>query len=405
MKLAGIAPRRSLPLRIRLAPGPALAFALAATPAGCDLSAVAWEPRRVPQDMPAQLVATGRWHSCVLYRNRNLGCWGENGSGQLGVPGSEALPRPLGVLLSADPVGVAAGAHHSCAALTDGAVQCWGTNHEGFLGVAAPDCATDPAACRVAPSVVPSVTGAVAVAASGEFARSAADAVGFSCAIQAADVVLCWGDNRHGQLGRGSSEPFHGNAARVVNGESFALRQVVKVAAGNTHACAVDATGAVSCWGNMWTENIASASERVAAERLPGTSGAVDVAAGESHACAALSSGQVACWGENRNGQAIPSGGDYISAPMPVPGLGRVTAVAAGGRHTCVLVDGGSVVCWGSNEEGQIGHSTQSLELLPNLVALPGPAVQISAGFAHTCAVMDDGAVYCWGSSRLERPS
>jgi alpha-tubulin suppressor-like RCC1 family protein len=57
--------------------------------------------------------------------------------------------------------------------------------------------------------------------------------------------VKCWGSNVAGQLGTGNTDlGFSSSVASVTN-----LTNVTSVAAGASHACALLANGAVYCWG------------------------------------------------------------------------------------------------------------------------------------------------------------
>ena len=111
-----------------------------------------------PGDLPGRLapvalgsgaravdIAAGGRHTCVVFDTGQVKCWGDNGSGQLGLgdtnhrsdePGElgDALPAvDLGKNRTA--VSVAAGGTHTCALLDDGSVKCWGGNTRGQLGI------------------------------------------------------------------------------------------------------------------------------------------------------------------------------------------------------------------------------------------------------------------------------
>ena len=87
-------------------------------------------------------------HVCAASSNREAKCWGFNGSGQLGLGdtedrGCDMEPRcgvyedlPAVDLGSDMPViSVATGADHSCAVFEDGQLKCWGSNARGQLGL------------------------------------------------------------------------------------------------------------------------------------------------------------------------------------------------------------------------------------------------------------------------------
>ncbi len=69
----------------------------------------------------------------------------------------------------------------------------------------------------------------------------------------------------------------------------------------------------------------------------------VDLAAGTDHACAVLGTGEVACWGDI---EPAPVATDP-RAPALVPGVSGATAIAAADGGTCALLKTGEVWCWG----------------------------------------------------------
>ena len=85
-------------------------------------------------------IAAGTVHTCALVVNQGVFCWGDNTFGQLGTqptnPANAQSALPLAVTgLQSSAIGVAAGAFHSCAKLITDAAQCWGDNDSGQLGV------------------------------------------------------------------------------------------------------------------------------------------------------------------------------------------------------------------------------------------------------------------------------
>ena len=72
-------------------------------------------------------------HSCALFDNKKIKCWGRNGSGQLGYGhrnniGDDELASAQGFVdVGGDVLSVVTGGSHTCALLVDKTVKCWGT--------------------------------------------------------------------------------------------------------------------------------------------------------------------------------------------------------------------------------------------------------------------------------------
>jgi alpha-tubulin suppressor-like RCC1 family protein len=99
------------------------------------------------------------------------------------------------------------------------------------------------------------LTGAlVPQAALSETATAVVAGPSHACAVTAAGAVLCWGDNRAGQL-------WDGTATSRSNPETVTglATGVATVAAGGGHTCAVTTAGAVLCWGSNSSGNWATA--------------------------------------------------------------------------------------------------------------------------------------------------
>ncbi|HXU03943.1 MAG TPA: hypothetical protein VN903_23435, partial [Polyangia bacterium] len=82
--------------------------------------------------------AGGGAHACALLASREVTCWGENDSGQLGTGDTVSLLAPSAALAFGEefiPERLMLGRDHSCATSADGSVRCWGSNRDGQLGV------------------------------------------------------------------------------------------------------------------------------------------------------------------------------------------------------------------------------------------------------------------------------
>ena len=200
-----------------------------------------------------------------------------------------------------DAVELAAGAEHTCARAPNGEVSCWGANFVGELG----DGTTAPRA------------GAVRVA-------GLADATGIStaayttCASRRSGGAVCWGSGGDGELGDGRRVFTQPMPVTVLG-----LGDTAQVAVGFEHACALSATGTVTCWGRNSEAQLGDGTtlQRERPVAVVAIGAAARIATGGSHSCALLASGSVMCWGDNSTGQLGTVASAPVSVPALVPGL------------------------------------------------------------------------------------
>ena len=220
------------------------------------------------------------------------------------------------------------------------------------------------------------------------------------CAIRAGGSVWCWGDN----LGRQMGPLSVGNTDEPLPIEVTGMPQIVAIDAGDDHNCAIDVMGQVWCWGDNdnrqlglgGTTTTDSADPTVVP--MPGGLAAIDLGLGQDHSCAVLEDNTVACWGDDDNGQLGDgaSGTDSGDAAV-VPGLVAVNDVEGGEDHTCALTDLGELWCWGDNIDGQLGVGNTTDSATPQLVTLPATVDDVSLGDQFACAVLTTDQVFCWG--------
>jgi alpha-tubulin suppressor-like RCC1 family protein len=82
----------------------------------------------------ATSVSAGRAHSCALFADTTVKCWGNNDYGQLGNGTNTRFLFPTLTSGLTGATAISAGYFHSCALFADSTVKCWGYNVYGGLG-------------------------------------------------------------------------------------------------------------------------------------------------------------------------------------------------------------------------------------------------------------------------------
>ena len=170
-------------------------------------------------------VATGGVFTCALTKNGKIYCWGDGSNDRFGDGSAPIYLTPVPVDgLEQEVDMIVAGDYHLCARTTSGEIVCWGalSSEEEFSSRK--------------PLVVKELTGKIVQMVAGG---------GHTCALTTADGVKCWGDNYFGQLGNGTAlgswEPVN-----VID----ASDDVLRIASGSGHVCALMMEGSVHCWGD-----------------------------------------------------------------------------------------------------------------------------------------------------------
>jgi alpha-tubulin suppressor-like RCC1 family protein len=387
----------------------------------------------------AVALALGSTAACALLDDGAVKCWGDayqgaTGHGDIMTRGDR--PGTMGDNLPTVNLGSRDGApfevklitafdyHSFCAILgTTGAdnsgLKCWGSNDYCELGLGTPDSrGADPHTIGDGLAWVD-----LGTTAAGAKRKAVALGGGYqsTCVLGDDGAVACWGTNGSGQLGTGETGGPRSCAADEVgdaNLVSLAAPAITVAARGQeegdgAHACALRATGAVTCWGENGFGQLGTGDTTPLLRPSPPLAfadgfGPQKLVLGNQHTCAISADGRIKCWGSDRQGQLGPDVGGDRHAPGPDLALrGRpVRALAAGDHHTCAILEGGALKCWGRNSAGQLGlgdltnRGDGPAQMGDDLVEieLGGPAIAVAAGAAHTCAVTGDGAVRCWGA-------
>jgi len=369
-------------------------------------------------------VSSGEAFSCAVASNGGVACWGRGDSGQLGdgltTHNNACESRegctliPVRVVGLTDAQEVAAGGAFACARRSTGGVVCWGRG--GALGDGAArhsmcgGVASQPFDCSRTPVAVAALSDAVEI--------SASLGAGYACARRATGGVVCWGDNYNGTLGNAGAG---GSSSRPVAVDNLA--EVVQIATGGSHACALVRSGAVYCWGSNELGQLGDGTRTSHGVTMPvsGLNDAIEISAGSAFSCAVRAGGGIVCWGYNGayNG-ALGDGvgvrhqdcgrpgfvADCSPTPVSVTGVADATEVSSGVHVTCAVRRTGELVCWGINDNGELGDGVtrhgdgcggRDCSPVPVRVQSLNDVTHVAPGGAHNCAIGRNGTVRCWG--------
>ncbi len=261
---------------------------------------------------------------------------------------------------------VAAGAQAACASSTGGVTACFGDDTDDLGVIDVPDV---------------------------EFVRVAgsSDTQALFCGISVKDQLRCWGRLR--------------GAANPVQYTPLENPGWVDVTVGAQHACALDESGEVTCWG-----------DNEAFQREVPNQEFATIEAAADHTCGTTTQGTVICWG---GGQALPTfleaidgqsawavavGEDFAcrgklnganstyechldlaDGVWDTPAIGYVSHAEAGSSHVCVLARG-EILCFDANEraDAEVAEAGEDW-------------AAVSVGREGACGVTGSGRVVCWG--------
>ena len=196
-----------------------------------------------------------------------------------------------------------------------------------------------------------------------------------ACAARSGGEVVCWGDNKFGQLGDGLT---HDSCVSGTSDCSDVPVEVIglpsnadalKVRASSNSTCALFDNATLYCWGLNNAGQLGVASS-VAGGNLT-LSNVVDFTVGYNHGCAELTGGTVQCWGRNQNGElGIGTTGSDPVLPTAISTFSNPTTLSGGGTHSCATWGiSEAPTCWGNNSDSQLGDGTSTQRTTPRALA------------------------------------
>jgi alpha-tubulin suppressor-like RCC1 family protein len=242
-----------------------------------------------------------------------------------------------------------------------------------------------------------------------------------TCARRADGSLLCWGDNRYGQLGTGDTIQHLTPTQVNLSGTSVA-KVYLPTGSGDitsdlaVFTCALRTDDSLACWGDNRSGQLGTGTMNQSLLPTPVMTLGTTVAragAGAGYACAQTIDGNFWCWGTNQDGQLGIGSMTSKTTPTQAKALSSVDSVECGGFHACALESDNTLWCWGDNTDGQLGFMTAGEQTTPLQVTSLGEGLdggpagdsgatvvqKVSAGAHHTCAITKAGEVFCWGDN------
>ena len=162
--------------------------------------------------LPASSLAAGGAHTCALFPNRSVRCWGANVDGQMG-DGSVSQSSRATTVSGLSALQLASGKSGVCALVDGGGVQCW-----GWFGPPLFEAFGTPHAPALLPTKVLGGSGAELVG-----VNAIASGGGHACALEQNATVVCWGYNADGELGAPTGTCGTGSAAHACSRAAVAV--------------------------------------------------------------------------------------------------------------------------------------------------------------------------------------
>ena len=359
-------------------------------------------------------LSTSFWalHLCATMDDASVRCWGDGGSGELGLGpdhrewgGTHA--KPLSALQGLRIPGLVEikVQHGNTCALVDAPsgtrqLHCWGDNVAGQLGLGHTDSLSS-----LSPMPV-DLGGAGLVGASLGYSHT--------CVQLDSNALRCFGGNSHYQLGNGLPRDYRvgdglgdGSMGKLPNAEGLDVKglgdlEIIRVAPNGGWNCVLSRRGVIRCWGPNTNGSLGYRSDQIKGCTLDGNGsqcflrtpsldvdlgdleGAkiVDLQIGRQRACTLDDRGRVRCWGHVAlgYGRALQRTGHTIIGHVNTPAqayshmgnrgivdigdfdgdgtIDKARRLAVGYSHTCVIAQDDTVRCWGKNGDGELGYGT-----------------------------------------------
>ena len=259
----------------------------------------------------------------------------------------------------------------SVAISEEGDLYCWGYNEYGQVGNKTIDNQLTPV------KVLENVK---------EFSMS--KRVGYTFgAITSNGDLYCWGYNKYGQVGDGTTTNQLTPVKVLENVKDFSISS-------NYTSGAITANGDLYCWGNNEYGQVGNGTTDRGYKQLTPVKileNVKDFSVGYTTAALTIN-GDLYCWGDNESGQ-VGNETSYRVQTSPVKILENIKEFSLNGTTTALTLDG-DLYCWGYNSNGEVGNGTRDNQKTP-IKILENVKKCLMTDTAS--AITTNGELYCWG--------
>ena len=357
-------------------------------------------------------VTTGFEIACAVTTTGEGYCWGGQAFGDGGTGIENRFNNFIQPITGGHTwVTIDAGNLNTCALAADGVGWCFGENERGLLGTTValplPGVFCFNRACVYDPLIVEG----------GLTFSELHHTGGVSCGLTTTGKPYCWGTNViQGSQMIGAGGATSPTPIPVNGGLTFTTMAVGAAPCGLT--APGDPLGNVWCWGeNKWGVVGNGTSDNRFFEPVRGGGGLTftSIDAGGNQTCALTEAGEAYCWGLNKSGQLgigdptlpticfLPTGTVCARTPVAVTGGHTFTQINSSEElqegHVCAITTAADAYCWGKNFLGQVGDGTTIDRAAPTLVIGGHKFIDIATGGAQTCGVTTERELYCWGNN------
>jgi alpha-tubulin suppressor-like RCC1 family protein len=259
-------------------------------------------PLKVQTSQRFVQISAGDANSCGLTAEGEIYCWGDGQYGHLAQNDSSYANSSLPVLVQAGGIKftqIGMGYKHMCGLADDSKVYCWGKNEYGSVGTGSIDTSYD------APQWV------------AQDKTFASIIVGYylTCGMTQTKEIWCWGRDDRGALGTGA---FGSNTnyapQQAVIGYTFEKHE--SGGAYSEHSCGIKADGETWCWGydRYGDLGVGTTSHQPTPQQIQ-TYRFSQISTSGYHTCGYTLDERLMCWGYNYYGQL----GDGTTADRTLP--------------------------------------------------------------------------------------